>query len=321
MKKFTKVCLLICAVLLTIGIILCMVGVGLGFSYQQLKRMAQEGVFSWNKEIDISFGDNAKKNHSGSHHTTGEDWTNADDQWAADKIRNLDIQFDFGTLILEPAAGENIEVQLGYRSKWDNYRRAIGWEVQGDTLRIKDTLEQKIFKLFHHGDEDAVLTIRIPEGKVFDEAFLEIGAASVSMETELAATELELVIGAGEMINKQEHVKMLQAEELCLEIGAGNMVLSGVQAESMNVECGAGNIELTDVSAADVDMDCGVGKITMELNHQEKDYDYEIDCGIGQVVVGDSSYSGLGQSKTIENNGNKSMDIDCGIGEIVISFQ
>ncbi len=37
----------------------------------------------------------------------------------------------------------------------------------------------------------------------------------------------------------------------------------------------------------------------MDVNGAEEEYNYEIECGIGRVAVGDSEYSGLGNSKKL----------------------
>ena len=322
MKKATKVCLILCSILAIVGLVLFLIGASLGFGIPQIMDMIYEGKFQFGNVAMISREDTVKveSGHNGEHHVTRENWTKKEVEYFADDVQNLDIEFDFGTLILEHTDGEHIEIEAGYRSKWNNYKRSIGWKVKGNTLEIKDTLHEKILKLFHFSNDDATLTLRIPEGKVFDEISVEIGAASFIVETELVAKNMDIVIGAGKMINSQGVSNTLQAEELDLEIGAGSMEFCGIQAKELNLECGAGNMKISDVTVQHTDLDCGVGEIVMELSGREKDYAYEVDCGIGEVVIGESSYSGLGQSKMVNNGGNKFLDIDCGVGAVHISF-
>lgn len=316
MKRFTKICLIICGVLLVLGLLFVIVGTTLGFGYQQFRSMVRNGDFAIGNN-DIS-GWMIDSGYQEDYEEGENDWVQNTEVWSADSIDGLDIQFDFGKLIIEPSENDNIELYANYRSIWGKYSRVIKWSMDGDTLEIKDSLDQMIAKLFSHGTKDATLTIRIPEGKTFDELTMDIGAADVELNGRMNAREMQIVLGAGNVQGTPINDTLVEADELDLEIGAGRMSLEGVIAKQMDVDCGTGEVELTDVTVQDTDIDCGVGRITIEVNGNQKEYDYQVDCGIGQVIVGDASYSGLGSSKQIHNNGDKYMDIDCGIGEIEI---
>ena len=317
MKKFTKICLIICGALAAVGLILCIAGAGLGFGIRQFGNMVREGAFSFGPEdwdVDI-FGNQEKSEED-------EDaWAKDAQTFQAEEVRSLELEFDFGTLVLETSDSDQIEVSAEYRNIWNNYTRSIQWKIDGSTLKIKDEMDKKILKLFTYHNDDATLTIRIPEGKIFDEMTMDIGAAEVRIETALAASDMEITLGAGSMSGSSNKALLLEADELVLDIGAGQMELSGIRATELDVDCGTGQMELENVTAQNVDADCGVGQLTMEMTGQQEEYNYEVDCGIGRVVVGDSSYSGLGSSKQIRNGGNKNIDLDCGVGEIKITFE
>lgn len=314
MKKFTKVCLILCGVFLILGIVFCIIGTAAGFQIQQLGQMVREGALSivpgnWDGEPDW---ENSGRDES--------DWTKNAKAWPADEVKNLDIEFDFGTLIIQPSENDSIEVSAEYRSNWKNHTRAIQWKMKDGTLELEDALDKKILKLFSYSSEDAALIIRIPEGKIFHQVSMDVGAAEVSLETELAASEIDITLGAGNAVIRENKALTLKADYATLEIGAGSMELGGIEVTELETKCGAGDLKLRNVTAQNVDVECGVGQISMEMTGRQEDYNYEVSCGIGQVVVGDASYSGLGQSKQIQNSGNKYMEIDCGIGKIDISF-
>ena len=316
MKKFTKVCLIICGIFLIVGIIFCIIGAVSGFSSRQFQELVREGAFSIGSEDwDLENSENKEELEADEN-----DWTKNSKVWLADEVKNLDIDFNFGTLIIQPAESNSIEVSVEYRSIWEKYTRSIQWKMDGDTLELENTLDKKILKLFSFESDDAILVIKIPEGKIFNEISMEIGAAEVSFETELAASEIDITVGAGNAVGRENEALTLKADYATLEIGAGSMNLSGIEAAELNAECGAGELNLQNVTAENADVDCGIGQISMEMTGQREDYNYEVNCGIGQVVIGNDSYSGLGQSKQIQNNGSKFMEIDCGIGEIDISF-
>lgn len=336
MKGFTKVCLVICLCLALLGAAFCVIGAGMGFGVRQFWQMAKEGKFNvywgpgsfWFDDEDVEGVEHAVRwfGNSGSRKELADsesDWTQAKERWKADQIENLDLEFDFGSLTIEPSDGEEIEMEVRYRSVWEKYHRSITWTQDEDTLEIVDKVDNKIFRLFHHGKDDARLTLRIPKDKVFDELKLEIGVAEakVSLDACLAASEMNLSIGAGELLcNSEEGKPILKADELNLDLGAGSAQLRGIEAAALSAECGAGELLLERVTAQDVDIDSGVGRIALEMTGKKEYYNYNVECGIGQVQIGDTSYSGLGTEKSIDNGADWNMDIECGIGEVDVSF-
>lgn len=336
MKRFTKICLAICAFLVILGVIFCAISAGLGFGFGQFRWLLRQGVFSigpedfqiWDEddwedleEMGHWFGGNTTKTTLPD---SDSDWKKWVERWPASKIRNLEVSFDFGSLSILPSEEEEIEVEAEYRSDWKSYRRSISWEQQGDTLEIKDEVDNKIFRLFTHGVGDARLTVRIPKDHVFEELSMDIGAADVgvSLDTMLAASDIEIQMGTGELLGGSKDSKdvILKADTLSVEIGAGNIELSGIETETLDADCGAGNLTLKNVIAREVDVDGGVGRVSLEMEGRQEDYDYEVECGIGQVEIGDATYSGLGHSRQIDNGADRSMDINCGIGQVVVSF-
>ncbi len=330
MKRFTRVCLIICGVLAGLGLMFSIIGICMGFGVRQIITMARDGAFNihWgDNDMNFSFWDNMGDGHwniGGNQEppaSKDSDWSSEVKTFSAADVKNLDVEFDFGTLLIESSASGNVETEVNYRSVWGNYNRKVDCTLDGDTLKIRDTVHKKILRLFSHGTEDAILTIRIPEGKVFEKVKLDVGAAYACVRTELDSEKIDITIGAGKMENDTGNAALLKANDMKLDIGAGQMALDGIETRKLDVECGAGQMDLSDVTAQDIDAECGIGQIAMSMNGSEKDYDYEIDCGIGQVVVGSSKYGGLGSSKSIRNGGSRRMNIECGIGEIEISFE
>lgn len=320
MKKFTKISLIVCAALAGLGVIFCLVGGILGFRTSELGQMARNGVFSLNPfvyEWDHQ-EESWEKEESGKESGQG-DWTQNTVSWPSETVKELDVEFDFGTLVLQPAETDEFEVTAKYRNIWGDYSRRIDCKMDGDTLKIRDTAGKKIRKLFSCTAEDARLVIRIPEDTFFEKISMKIGAAQVQLDTMLAAADIHMELGAGSAAGNRREL-MLKADKVQLEIGAGSMELEGIQADELDVECGTGELSLSGVTARDVDVECGIGQITMGATGQQEDYDYEIQCGIGQVVLGNDSYSGLGQTRKISNQSSRFMSIDCGIGEIDITF-
>lgn len=343
MKRFTKVCLIICSVMVVVGIVLCAIGLGLGFGAQQFRVLAKEGAFhigpgshwigfgwfedAWDDawdDLEDDLDDIGEEiGNMGSQETlasTEADWTQREESWDASLVQNLDLEFYFGTLNIEPSDTDQIEMSVNYRSIWKSYNRAIKWKMDGDTLKIRDSVDKKILRLFTHGAADAELTIRIPKNHGFNELKMDVGAAKVTIGTLLDAAKLKLCIGAGELKTSGNERIILSAGKLDLELGAGAMELTGIKADQLDLDGGTGTMKLMEVVAENADIDCGVGNVSVELNGYQKDYDYEVDCGIGQVVIGSNSYNGLGRKQEINNGAGRRIDIDCGLGRVEITF-
>lgn len=327
MKGFTKVCLVICAFLAVLGVIFCAVSACMGFGYRQFWEMARDGAFQIGPK-DFGFWDDddwftVEESKAEAASTEG-DWVQSQESWSAAGIRNLNIDFDFGRLEILPSDSDEIEMEVSYRSIWEKYQRTIYWMQDNDTLEVHDSTDRKIFSLFGHGVGDAKLVIRIPEDKMFEELKLEIGAADVdvSLDTQLFASEMDISLGTGQLSGSsaQEGKVILNAKEMNLDIGAGKLELSGIVADTLKADCGAGELSLKHVTAKDVDVESGVGRVVLEMNGRKEYYNYDVECGIGHVVIGDSTYSGLGASKNIDNGADQDMVIECGIGEVEISF-
>lgn len=111
-------------------------------------------------------------------------------------------------------------------------------------------------------------------------------------------------------------------DEVDMEIGAGQANLESLVANSVDIEVGAGEASLNGLDVKELNAETGAGKLYVKLVGGEVDYSYEAECGIGEVLIGQTSISGLGGSKNVVNPGaNRHMDLECGVGQIHIEFQ
>lgn len=183
----------------------------------------------------------------------------------------LDIECAAGTVILFYDNVDEIKVeQQGIKN--------FSCDINGDTLRIGGG--KKVFG----NDSKGKIMIRIPNGFVFKEVDMEIGAG-------------------------QADVKDLCAEEFDIEVGAGQAVLKNIDVTYMNAKTGAGQIQAELAGCVEdykYDIESGVGEILIGENsysglgreshienpgaHRELD----VECGVGQIVIQfqDSSLGG-----------------------------
>lgn len=145
--------------------------------------------------------------------------------------------------------------------------------------------------------DDRSLTIIIPSEMKFEEVELEIGAS-------------------------QADIKDIQTDKLSITVGAGQANISEITAKQFDLEVGAGQAMAVQLSVDKLDVEAGLGEVNVALNGVQEDYNYSVECGIGNVVVGKSSYGGLGAEQSVRNEGaTKEINVECGIGEVVIKFK
>lgn len=242
MKRFTKILLGLASLFAIIGIISIGAAFVLGFEWNQLVEMVENGELSIQKD-DFEYGN---------HIEHGE-------------FTNLDIEFAAGSLNIKYDDVKDVEVHQEGMKKFSSRK-------DGHTLKIRTG--KNILSTGSAGH----VTITVPNGYVFEQVDLEIGAG-------------------------QADISDLCAKTLEIEVGAGQADLSNVDVRYFNVSTGAGQIQA-------------------ELVGNETDYSCDIECGIGEIVIGNSSYEGLGKDAYIENPGaERKLDIECGVGQIIIEFQ
>lgn len=359
MKKFTRVSLILCAVLAGIGIILGIIGASAGFGMGNILRMVKRGMFSFDLKytdsglkwrydgwsdmediMDLELADQREADEAWADPVDGQeewkeggeafsewlnkqegDWNRQFETCSEGEVRNLDIDFAYGTLLIEPSESGQIEVEVAYRPLWKGLNRTVTPELKGDTLTIKDSLTRERRWMGWMQGQAAFLTLRIPAGITFREVKLDVGAANVEWNSGMVCEKLNLVIGAGRMITGSEEPFLIQAQRMNLEVGAGYVGITNLKAEELNAECGVGQMELFQVAADKTTLDCGVGQITISMAGKETDYNYEVDTGIGGVSMGGVFYGGLGTHQKVDRGGRNFIIVDCGIGEVDVSFE
>lgn len=94
------------------------------------------------------------------------------------------------------------------------------------------------------------------------------------------------------------------------------------QFKKIELEVGAGQANVSGLSVETFDIEVGAGQINVELGGVENEYNYDVKCGVGNVLIGTTSYSGLGTTQDVKNNGaTKDIKVDCGVGEVKIQFE
>lgn len=330
MKKFTKGCLMTALVLLIIGCVISGVCWMLG-GYKQLDGIQDlTGIpfVSFRGEgghWSIGFFDDGSE--------FGKDWEKErylriEDgktvSYLASSCKELDVELGACTLYLQESADDQISVSVKGNALRHYYL------VDGSTLRIRNAGRTKKIA----GTSDKVY-LSIPSGFQFKEADVMIGAGKMEGGA-LLAEDLSIDVGAGECnlekISGREislnlgagkiRTQMLEAEELTLDGGAGEYKLEGLSVtEDMNLTLGMGNAGIEGEITGNLSVDCGMGSVDMRLAGSEDDHAYDVECNMGNVKVGNKSIGGLSGSREWNSGRESVFEIECSMGNITISFE
>jgi len=297
MKRFTKISLIVCLIAILMGTAACAVGAGLGFSLGQVREW---GFTRSTAELEEERG--------------GKNWIENNYEYKADEVQSMDLELICGELVIEEVTdSSDITVSIDYRGVFKNLTRKITCSVEHNILKVDDDA-----KKIWNNLKNAYVTIQIPKDKTFEKITIETGAGTLKLNTNLNADNIRVDIGAGELVSEDYQINA--EEELNIYVGAGSVDLEDVKAKQLKVESGVGEAHMNRVLADNIRIDCGMGDIKLGCIGVLEDFDYKIDYGIGSVSVGDSTYSGLGGSKVIQNKSDKKIEIECGVGSVDVDF-
>lgn len=124
------------------------------------------------------------------------------------------------------------------------------WEVQDDTLRVRQSLRQRKFGIFSLGskrDSKFDVSITVPGGTVLEEIQIDSGTGNIRLDG-------------------------ITADEVHVDGGTGSVTASLAAAPQ------------------DVRIDCGTGEVALRLPGTRSDYGIQLNTGTGRLYVGDETY-------------------------------
>ena len=228
MKKFTKVCLILAAILAVLGISFCIVSAAVGVDFRDLRKLAfYERLDQKTDQKAEPEGKEFQKDFTG--------------------IRKLELELGITDMNIVNSADDQIHV---YGSNLDS---SFQCRKDEDTLEIES---KRSFRL--SGNQSDLITLEVPEGMVFEEVELNMGMGSLNAEI-LNSRKLDIECGVGSVVISG------RVEETCeIECGVGEVTLNldnGEEDFNYQVECGIGSVTLGENSYS------GISK-EKEINNQ-----------------------------------------------------
>lgn len=211
-------------------------------------------------------------------------------------IRDLDIHVNAADLYIKEGTAFSVESNLKH----------LKVEEKDGRLIIEET--ERFWGFY----SNAMLTVYVPEGTVFDHVNLTTGAGRLTIEI-LSSGTLDFELGAGDVTIDT----LVATKSADIEGGAGRMTISGGAIENLELDMGVGQLNLTSALTGNCQMNLGVGESNITLLGNKTDYKLELEKGIGNITIDGQNVSDYGSS----GNGSRFVKISGGVGSINVSFQ
>lgn len=320
MKKFTKFCIGTIIALGFVGAVL--VGNGLcTVGWDGIAELAEEvsdGIIHFKDGLYFdgeSFAKIGKKLNINAQFDIDDSsmFDKSEDIWKGNRKKTKLADASIDELKLE-AGGCFFQIEQsdddGYYVEYEGDGKSQAY-VDGNDLYIKVLNANS----FDFSDEENCFTLYVPAGATFSDVDVNLGAGEMKLDG-LQAYEMKIELGAGQIVAED-----LSAESIEISVGAGDIDLQGALLGEVKIEVGAGNCFIEGCVTEDIKAECAMGNITMQLEGEEEDFDYELDCVSGNLKIDDTEYSGLASSREVDNNAIKKMDLQCAMGNIEVEFE
>ncbi len=298
MKKSTKIFVFGGLICMAVGMVVMLITGGIGgvkIVKEVYKGLRDASITSENLGFDVYFPEDFEDLDF--YAVSGSKELNISEN----NIHSVNINVDGGEVKIENGAEDVIVF-----SSTGSFNTA--YTVEDGVLVIKEQADA-----FSNGGE---ITLYLPSQMTFEEICVNVGGGEFQAEL-LNAKEVRVNVGAGEAT-----IENMIAEQLDANVGAGEIVVENSDiAQDVRVNVGVGEMEFVGVINGNADLRCGMGELKVQAKgYTMGDYNYHLSCAAGNIDLDDTSYSGAGINKHIDNGSDKKLDIDCGMGNVCIEF-
>ena len=218
----------------------------------------------------------------------------------ASRISELKIHINAADLTIKEGGRFSVESNL----------KNLTVEEKNGCLILKDLTTIKLNG--SNAYKDAVLTVYVPAGTVFEKINLKTGAGRVTAG-ELRAETVDFELGAGDALIDT----LVATKSADIEGGAGRIAISGGALHNLELGMGVGQLNLTSALTGECQLELGIGESNITLIGSREAYELDIEKGIGEIRVDGKVVSDYGSS----GNGTAEVKIQGGIGAINVEFK
>lgn len=288
MKKGWKIFWTVIISLTGAGVVFCIIALSLGVTFSQFEKAYPNGIGIIRKNY-VSFDDDEYDDDDESDDT--EDVASGE---AFSDVENLKLDVGACEVRIKTGTDDKIYVDDSKMKKENAVQKTLSDD--GKTLEITTKMNSS-FSFKDLRRVKGTLVIYLPEDYKFNQVEMEYGASAVD-------------------------INELNAKSLKLQIGASSCTIKDADVEELKAETGAGSLDFYGAVEKNADLNCGAGSVTLDLEGEEEDYNYEVTSSVGSVEIGnDIDLGGLISEKySIDNGSGSAIQVSNGAGSVEIRF-
>ena len=156
----------------------------------------------------------------------------------------------------------------------------------------------------------------VPDDMKLKDVDINAGAGLLVCEVSFEADDIDIELGAGEM--QFDRVKTDKAD---IDLGAGKISFSEFIAKNADIKVAMGDLALSGDITGNLSLDCGMGNAALNLSSKESDHNYDYEVSMGNLSAGSVEISGIAGSREIDNTASSNYDVEVGMGNVSIAFK
>lgn len=303
MKKFTKVILIIAAVLASLGILFCGIAAVMGAGWSTIHRKALAGEFdfgNWHIGNGIYY--------------SNDDWKNSAD-WEDDAVSAYETnetgessEAENGGCVLNASDVQSLELEIANAAE-------LVFDVSDDADKIIVTVENGVGKYFSVRQEGlGTKVIYDRHGKMGDVN----DVIKVLLPAKSDKLEIDAEIGVGNVTFTQSAMQLFSVD---ISVGVGNISVGDIAlGGTAEFETGTGNVLFEGQSFLELTAESGIGNVEVNLPGTEDDYYYNISAGMGNITFNDETIGSFAANKVYGNAGAGALvELEAGMGDITVT--
>lgn len=229
-------------------------------------------------------------------------------EYDATKVKELTLDLGAREVVIAEAADDMISVtNLG---KYPIYTR-----LNDDELTVSCDDGPNIGLNIGKQAASLKVVIAIPKGTYFEEAKISIGAVKLDANTAISADELTIDLGAGQAI-----FEGIESHKTDISVGAGQLTIKSFLADELNADIGMGNLELAGDVKKDMDLSCGMGSVKLDMEGELEDHTVEYEVSAGSIRMNGKNLLEGGGEGAIDNNSDSKYELECSMGSIELNW-
>lgn len=287
MKKGWKIFWTVIISLTGVGVVFCIIALSLGVTFSQFEKAYPNGIGIIRKD-SVSFEADEEDNDESDDTediVSGEEFSG---------VENLKLDVGACEVRIKTGTDDKIYVDDSKMKKENTVQKTLSDD--GKTLEITTKMRSS-FSFKNVRNVKGKLVIYLPKDYKFEQVDMEYGAAAAD-------------------------IKELNAKSLKVQTGASSCTIKKANVDELSAESGAGSLDFYGTVKKNADIKSGAGSVTLDLEGEEEDYNYEVDSSVGAVEIGnDIDLGGLISEKySIDNGSENTIQISNGAGSVEIRF-